>query len=32
MADRQFGLCYWCRLPMLPADDPAPGMEHSNGD
>ena len=22
MADRQFGLCYWCREPMLPADDP----------
>lgn len=22
MSDRQFGLCYWCREPMLPADDP----------
>jgi hypothetical protein len=22
MADRQGWLCYWCRLPMLPADHP----------
>jgi hypothetical protein len=26
MADRQFGLCYWCRLPLLAADDPDLGM------